>query len=198
MCLKSAAFAFADDFDCPSCGNKDEFQRNMAMNGIYVPKNDYSPNYCPQIDVEEEEETTQKPKRRRIHKNWALENTFPNKKDAIEAVTSEKCRHNYRCNAMKFRGKQCDAGVYLLYDSRNSSVHLYRCELPHSHDNEECKQNARNTIPIEIETAIRALFKQNVKPKAILYKLVLKGHQPPYKARLTTIVAYASQQMKRQ
>lgn len=89
---------------------------------------------------------------------------------------------------MKFRGRQCDAGVYLLYDSRNSSVHMYRCELPHSHDNDECKRNVRNTIPTQIEAIIRQLFNQNVKPKAILYNLVLNGHQPPCKSRLTTLL----------
>lgn len=194
-CLKSSAFAFTDDFDCPSCGNKEDFQHNMALNGVYIPKSDYLPNYCSQIDEEPENEIVQKPKRRRMHKNWILQRTFSNKEEAIKAVTSEQCwayyyannssagvRVNYRCNAMKFRGKQCDAGVYLLYDSRNSSVHFYRCDLPHSHDSDECKQNARNTIPAEIEAAVRELFNQNVKPKAILYNLVLKGHQPPSKS----------------
>lgn len=206
LCLKSTAFAFADDFDCPSCGNKDDFQNNMALNGVYIPKSDYLPNYIgdnavDEENVESQDEIIQKSKRRRIHKNWSLEKTFRNKNEAIKAVESEQCwayyyanesstatRITYRCNAMKFRGKQCDAGVYLSYDKRNSDVQLYRCELPHSHDSEACKQNVRNTIPIEIEAAIRELFNHNVKPKAILYNLVLKGHQPPSKARLTTLL----------
>lgn len=204
-CLKSTAFAFSTEFECPSCQNRDEFRKNMAMNGIYIPKDNYLPNYCSQLngekDVDEEEEIVQQPKRRRVHKNWIFDRTFANKKEAIEAIDAEECwayyymnrslageRVNYRCDAMKYRGKQCDAGIYLLYDSKNSSVHLYRCELPHSHENEECKKNARNIIPAETENAIRELFNQNVKPKAILYNLVLKGFQPPSKSRLTTLL----------
>lgn len=65
MCLKKIAFSFTDQFDCPSCGNKDEFRLNMKFNGIFIPNTDYLPNYDSQIDDDDgEDEIVQKPKRR--------------------------------------------------------------------------------------------------------------------------------------
>lgn len=203
ICLKKAAFAFGNEFDCPSCGNKKEFQANMQMNGIYIPDSHYLPHYDSHTNIEiYEEETVESTKRRRVHKNWILVKTYPNKKAAEQAIQSDECwsfyysndssagvRINYRCNAMKFRGKQCDAALYILCDSRNESVHLYRTELDHSHDSEDCQNNAVNKIPAETEKLIRNLFEQHVKPKAMLYNLVLNGHKPPTKSRLTTFLA---------
>lgn len=106
-CLKSTAFAFTDDFDCPSCGNQEEFQNNMALNGIYIPKSDYLPNYFSQtdadIDDEEEDGSTQMSKRRRTHKNWVLENTFPNKKKRFMRLPWKSAGHTIRLNLAKKR-----------------------------------------------------------------------------------------------
>lgn len=47
VCFKKAAFSFGSDFDCPSCGNKEEFQVNMQLNGIYIPTADYCQTTIP-------------------------------------------------------------------------------------------------------------------------------------------------------
>lgn len=202
VCLKKSALAFGSDFDCPSCGNTEEFRLNMLMNGIHIPKSNLLPHYDSQeIDEEDVIQAVPKAKRRRIHKNWILVETFSSKKEAEAFIqvqgrwsyyysndSSAGLRINYRCNAMKFRGRQCDAGMYILCDSTNESVHLYRTELDHSHESTECKENAVSKIPSEVIAEIASLFEQNQKPKAILYNLVLKGHKPPPKSRLTTLL----------
>lgn len=204
MCLKKSAFSFASDFECPNCGDKDAFQENMLLNGVFIPANAHLPMYDSIVDEQEEDEADRAipaAKRRRVHKNWILENTFKNKKDAEEAIqldgqwgkyysnkSADGLRVNYRCKAMKFRGKQCDAAKYLLFDSKSSDVHLYRSETTHSHDDEECMKNAVNRISSELETEIRKLFNLNTKPKAILYNLVLNGFKPPTKPRLITLL----------
>lgn len=193
-CLKEMAFSMKDDFSCPSCEDKDEFQHNMLANGIFIPDKDYLPQPM--------EEILPQPKKRRIHSEWIFERTFSSKQEAAEAIKTEKCwsyhyknssstgiRINYRCNMMKFRGAQCASGIYLLFDSRNQSVHLYRTDAVHTHDDEANKENAVNKICGEIEAEIRAAFDINQKPKSILYNLVRKGFKPPTKSTLNNFLA---------
>lgn len=188
------AFALTDEFDCPSCDNRDEFRENMLANGIYIPSSDYLPK---PVTTNE----SPKSKRRRIHKEWKLEQTFKSKSEAMAFIEAEKIwsyhyknqsdagvRISYRCNLMKFRGKQCESGLYLLFDSRSTVVHLYRAESAHTHDDDENKGSAVSRISGKLEAEIRALFEQNSKPKAILYSLVRKGLLPPSKAKLTTFL----------
>lgn len=194
-CLKEIAFGLNDDFECVSCDNRDNFRKNMRANGIFIPENGYI------TEKVQSDESPPKQKRRRIHKVWTLEETFKSKSEAIAAVESEKMwsyyyenksdaglRINYRCNLMKFRGQQCASGLYLLYDSRNANVHLYRAESPHTHDDDDNKENAVDRISGELEARIRSLFQLNVKPKAILYTLVKEKFKPPTKTKLTTFL----------
>lgn len=90
---------------------------------------------------------------------------------------------------MKFRSDQCAAGLYLLFDASNQSVHLYRSDTVHTHDDEHNKESAVNKIRREVETEIRASFEANQKPKAILYNLVRKGLTPPTKTTLNNFLA---------
>lgn len=100
----------------------------------------------------------------------------------------EGVRVNYRCNQMKFRGKQCASGLYLLYDSKSLKVYLYRAESPHTHDDDENRDNVVVRISGDLEKEIRALFDQRTKPKSILYQLVCKGFIPPKKSKLTAFL----------
>lgn len=192
-CFKEMAFSKNDDFSCPNCEDKEEFQHNMLANGIFIPDKSYLPKPMNEIEPQA--------KRRRIHKDWLFERTFESKAEAAAFVKAEKCwsyyydnkssagvRINYRCNMMKFRGTQCASGIYLLFDSRNQSVHLYRTDTVHTHDDDENKENAVQKISGEIETEIRAAFEANQKPKAILYNLVRKGFTPPSKTSLNNFL----------
>lgn len=193
-CLKEMAFSMNDDFVCPSCDDKDEFQHNMLANGIFIPSKDYLPK--PNEEIEPQ------PKKRRIHKDWIFEKTFKSHVESAQAVKEEKCwsyyyknkscagtRINYRCNLMKFRGAQCAAGIYLLFDSSNQSVHLYRTDTVHTHDDEENQENVASKISDAVKAEIKAAFDANQKPKAILYNLVRKGLTAPPKMTLYNFLA---------
>lgn len=188
------AFSLNDDFECISCDNREDFRENMRANGIFIPENGY-------VTDNDDSTETPRPKKRRIHKSWALDQTFKSKKEAVAAVEKEEIwsyyyenksdagvRVTYRCNLMKFRGQQCASGLYLLYDSRNANVHLYRADTPHTHDDDANKENAVDRISGELEAEIRSLHEHNIKPKAILYTLVRKGFKPPSKSKLTTFL----------
>lgn len=200
MCLKEMAIKMGRHFKCPSCSDLSEFQENMLYNGIYIP-----------YDTQNEEEPTTsshpsendlsdvpKAKQRRIHKNWLFEKTFAGKLEAEDAVRSEKMwsRHytntsdagkrvNYRCNLVKFRGKQCDAGIYLLFDSRSSNVSLFRNNLNHTHDSDS---NAVFKFTDAEETLIKELFELSVKPKMIKYHLVQKGFSAPPESKFNSFM----------
>lgn len=139
ICLKQMAFDLHDDFDCPNCDDNEIFRKNMLENGIFIPSSDYMPSKSNDIG-------TPQPKRKRVHKNWVLEHTYENKKNAMDAIESEKCwgyhydnksdagkKITYRCKLVKARGQQCAAAVHLLFDATNPSVHLYRADSPHTH-----------------------------------------------------------------
>lgn len=164
-CLKELAFSMKDEFACPVCGSKDEFQYNMLANGVYIPDDNYLPN--PEAEIEDVPQA----KRRRIHKNYVHEKTFESKADAAAYIEAENCwsyhyenkttagiRINYRCNLMKFRGTQCTSGLYLLFDSTNANVHLFRADAVHTHDDENNKHNAVVKISGALETEIRSLL----------------------------------------
>lgn len=115
-------------------------------------------------------------------------------------VAAEKCwsyyydntsslghRINYRCNFVKFGGKQCAAAMYMLYDSTSTDIHLYRADAVHTHEN--LQENAAGRLSDEVEAEIRILFERGRKPKGILYDLVVKGLTPPSKSKLTTFLA---------
>lgn len=194
-CAKGLAFTMADDFCCPNCQDNDDFRFNMLLSGVYIPDENYSPK---QVTINPVPEI----KRRRMHKEWIHEKEFKNVDEARSAIQSEKCwsyhylnnssagvRINYRCNLMKFRGTQCAAGVYLLFDSSDASiVHLYRADAEHTHADENNNENAVQRISGEMETEIRSLFANKIKPKSILYQLVEKGFNPPTKSKLTNFL----------
>lgn len=164
----------------------------MLLNGIFIP----SCSYLPQTN--ENQADVPAAKRRRLHKDWSFDSTFKSKVEAVAAVESENCwayyyqnksaagvRINYRCKSMKFRGPQCAAALYLLFDATNTSVHLYRSDSPHTHEN---NSNAVNTISGELEREIRLLFERNTKPKAILYHLTRNGFEAPTKTKLNNFL----------
>lgn len=139
-------------------------------------------------------------KKRRVHKKWILVATFENKEEAKEALSVEKCwsyhyenksdaglRVNYRCNMVKFRGDQCEAGRCLLYDSRNSTVHLYRSDSDHTHTD---NLNAVNKMSSNVEEAIREMYVTDpmVKPSTIRFNLDRKNLIIPSASQLANFM----------
>lgn len=198
-CLRKLAFALKEDFECPNCDNKVQFRDQMLSNGIFIPDHDYLPSQSMEDDDEISEPP--KPKKQRVEKNWIFDMTFETKAEAINAIKQEDqwgyhyenksaagTKVTYRCNFVKYRGQQCAAAIYLLYDATNQSVHLYRTDSEHNHDDANIKSNAVDKIPAAVADEIRSMHNIGMKPKAILFNLVRKGLAPPKKTKLVTFL----------
>lgn len=139
-------------------------------------------------------------KKRRIRKSWVRDRTFASAAKAKEWLENEKNwgyhyendsnlgrRVNYRCNLVLYRGSQCEAGIYLLYNSTNDDVYLYRSENAHTHAN---SIGAVKKITEEVKTEIRTMYENdfNVKPLAVLNNLARKNLQLPSKSQLQSFL----------
>ena len=69
----------------------------------------------------------------------------------------------YKCNQVKWSGKQCPYSIHILYHSENESVTMYETTDDHLH--QESKSTGINQ---QLKNAINELFKMNLKPKRIL------------------------------
>jgi hypothetical protein len=118
-------------------------------------------------------------------RNLVEKMVFNNTEEAEEAVIKEKQwsyhytnttaagkKKFFRCNKVKARGKQCDAGIYLLLNSTNDKVVLFRTTSDHTHDS---IQEKPSRIPNEIKEVIQELFELKLKPKAIIEVLHERG-----------------------
>lgn len=116
-----------------------------------------------------------------------FEQSFATKEAAEAAVESEQKwskyyvkdtlkgrRIKYRCNEVKYRSKQCPAGLYLLYHSDDSNVSLFRCTSDHVHDTDG--QSIAGKLPSGAQNVIRECFNRNMKPKAIRFALSERGY----------------------
>lgn len=189
-----------DEFKCSNCDDNDVFRENMMMNGIFIPKS----NSLPLYQSFDEAEPGPTPKKRRIHKSWLFDRTFPSKEAADTFLNEENwgqhyqnksddgTRINYRCKQMKFRGQQCEAAVYLLFDSRSDKIQLFRADAAHTHEN---NPNAVEVIPLDVQVVIKDLFQNKktcsiyvTKLKAVTTNLTKKGIELPPPAKLQTFL----------
>jgi hypothetical protein len=124
------------------------------------------------VNTENNERVKQK------QRNWVKEMVFNNTYEAGEAVkrenhwgysytntTLEGVKKFFRCNKVKRRGEQCAAGVYLLFNSTNDEVVLFRDKSDHTHDLIPKKSSK---ISNEVKETILELFELKLKPKAII------------------------------
>lgn len=96
-------------------------------------------------------------------------------------------RVNYRCNLVLYRGSQCEASIYLLYDSSNDNVHLYRSNNDHTHAN---NISAVKKMTDEVQSEIRNLYEIdfNVKPLTVLNNLARNNLPLPTKSQLQSFL----------
>lgn len=194
-CLKEKANALEDDFSCPKCCDVDAFRENMLMNGVFIPKSSAIALYTSFAADNNNVENEPPRKKKRVHKDWIYERTFKTKKEADKFLKDENwsyqyrnnsengMRITYRCNLLKFRGEQCAAAIYLLFDSRSSDIQLFRADTEHTHQNHP---NAVETLSEGVKEAVKSLYKLNVtKPKMVTVNLVKQGFDPPPKPLLT-------------
>jgi hypothetical protein len=133
-----------------------------------------------------ESETTEVVKKTRNptrNRKWKLEKVFENTEEGEEAVINEKTwgfhfsnstfegkRKYFRCNKVKYRGKQCDAGVHLFYDATNEKVVLFRSAAAHTHDSMAFNKSGPKMSP-ELQQEIKKLFNLKIKPKEMMEEL---------------------------
>lgn len=201
-CMKEMAFTMHDDFACPHCENDNEFRYDILAKGIFIPNSEYisSATDINMNNLIVDEEPTRK--KRRIHKEYFEERTFDSQKEATEAIESEGIwsyhysnqstagkRVTYRCNQMKFRGKQCEAAVYLMYDAFSPRIGFFRSTSLHTHSDIANINNAVDKITGQLADKIKLMHELNVKPKMILYKLLQDGFKPPTKSKLYSFLS---------
>lgn len=151
-------------------------------------------------ELDESDEETMPAKRRRINNDWAFEQTFTSLSEAEAALKEDgkwsRCRTNktevgtkiyFRCSYVKRRGTQCPAAVYLLLQSTQSDVSLFRTAGNHIHKE---ISSADFGIPDPIKEVISELFNQQQKAKAILKILGDKGLELPTKTKLNNYISF--------
>lgn len=198
-CLKEQACQLRDDFKCPKCADVEAFRENMLFNGIFIPNNNAMQLYR-SFNAGDNDAIALEPlaKKRRVRKDWIYNKTFNTKAEADRFIQDGNWGYmydndsddgksiTYRCNLVKFRGGQCAASVRLIFDSKSNKIQLFIADNEHTH---EQHPNAIETIPIEVQEAIKMLFENNVtKPKAMKVNLLKKGFDLPPPAKLTTFM----------
>lgn len=161
-------------------------------------KNENQPQTSNTLQEESSEEeldtsSSTRKRRKKINKQWQKETVFENKESAEQAVNSEKVwsfyhknvdkygnvSYVYRCNKVKYRGEQCQAGIYLCYPSHSMEVILYRSQLPHSCDKISTKSKRKILEDVKIEIKNLIEFDPRLKPKRILEILEEKRLELP-------------------
>lgn len=95
---------------------------------------------------------------------------------------------NNRCNKVKYRGPQCAARIYLLFESNSNAVLLYRTSSDHGHEIIGTKNDY--SITQETKDEINKLYALHLKPKAILARLSeINGVKVPSKKQLNNYLS---------
>lgn len=115
-------------------------------------------------ELEEEIRDTKRIKK--VPKKHVVEKTFLTIGDAEKFVENEKnwsyafvnstqegMKRHYRCNKVKKRGIQCEASIYLLFDSMSEEICLYRSETVHIHV--QIYHQPQNQSPLQSRTTLK-------------------------------------------
>lgn len=140
---------------------------------------------------------------------WEYTQTFANKNEFAAFLRDEKCwsllktqylqkgtKVVYRCNRVKRRGKQCNAGVYTLEcsDGENAIIKLYSKIAEHSCNGSENKVTAK--IGEDVKNFILEQYKLGNPPATIIFKLrEKKDIEQPSKEQVTHIINYYKEKL---
>jgi hypothetical protein len=146
------------------------------------------PEYLSDAEDDGNKEIRKNPKTKRKRK-WKRECVFTSKQESDLAIQQENLwsfhysnatfegqKNHYRCNKVKSRGRQCDAGLYLFHDATNNEIVLFRCDAEHTHDDLD---SLNSKMSLELQKEIKNLHEFKLKPKAILEALHEKQFQVP-------------------
>lgn len=149
-------------------------------------------------DEQDEAELEPPRKKTRVHADYVFVRSFDSEKEALEYVKAGNWSKYYtssseagmrqmlRCPKVKFRGPQCAAKAYLLYDSTNNQIHFYKTIAEHDH---EQNINAVYEIPENTKKEIKNMFDLGVtRPKRILNNLMLRQIELPDKKKLDSFL----------
>ncbi|KAH9644325.1 hypothetical protein HF086_003110 [Spodoptera exigua] len=139
------------------------------------------PVYCSDSEPESQEEPCTK-RTRKGGLDWIFVKKFVTFDEAQQFLRDEKIwtakfthtteegkKQYYRCNKVKYRGPQCAAQIYLLFESNSDAVLLYRTSSDHDHEIIGTKNDYG--ITQETKDEINKLYALHLKPKAILARL---------------------------
>lgn len=159
------------------------------------------PVYC---SSDSEPESQEEPCTKRTRKgglDWIFVKKFVNFDEAQQFLRDEKIwtarfthtteegkKQYYRCNKVKYRGPQCAAQIYLLFESNSDAVLLYRRSSDHDHEIIGTKNDYG--ITQETKDEINKLYALHLKPKAILARLSeINGIKVPSKKQLNNYLS---------
>lgn len=150
--------------------------------------------YYSSDDFKSDEETLGKQRNPNRRRKWKRDRLLTNEQEIDNVINKENFwsfhysnisaegrKLYYRCNKVKLRGKQCDAGIFLLYDAASNDVILFRCTSEHTH--EEIKSH-KPKISFDVQQEIQRLFNLKLKPKGILEALNEKQFPVPTMVQL--------------
>lgn len=137
-------------------------------------------------------------KKSRTHSDYVFVRTFDSEKEVFDYLISENWSKYYqssseagmrqmlRCPKVKFRGPQCAAKAYFLYDSTSTQIHFYKTVADHDHDQ---NINSVYEIPESTKNEIKNMFDLGVtRPKRILNNLMLKKIELPERRKLDSFL----------
>lgn len=150
-------------------------------------------------EAEQEEAELEPPaKRTRVHAEFVYDRSFNTKIEALALVKSMNLSgyyksdseagesHLLRYNHVKFRGKQCAAKGYLLYDSKSTEIHFFKTVADHDHDQ---NVNAIYEIPEATKNEIKNMYDLGVTSrKRIINNLLLRKIELPNDRKLVTFL----------
>lgn len=149
-------------------------------------------------DEQEEGEIEPPAKRTRVHAEFVYDQSFNSKTEALDFVKSMNLsgyyksfseageRHLLRCNQVKFRGTQCAAKGYLLYDSKSTEIHFFKTVAEHDHDQ---NVNAIYEIPENTKNEIKNMYNLGVTSrKRIINNLLLRKIELPNDRKLVSFL----------
>lgn len=150
----------------------------------------------PEYKSDEEENVEEVPKNRvisRKRKHWELVKEYSDEEEAMDWINEKDMwvRHYsnftidgkktyYRCKKAKYREKQCEPGINLLYDAFSTRVSLYQTVNTHTHT----EQDNNTYMNDDVKKAVEAMFEANMKCKAILLELGRKNMFVPPEPQL--------------
>lgn len=141
---------------------------------------------------------------KKVVKTYLMEQTFHNISDAEKFIenennwayafvnkTQEGKKRYYRCSKVKKRGVQCEAAIYLLFDSMVDEILLFRSDNVHTHTDLPA---AATAITTPVKNCIKELYDMKMMPNVIKSNLIAKQLEVPTDNKLNNYIKLLNQE----